>query len=132
MDTTTATLIAVPAAALAALVASGVYYGALADVLARTRTTEVPARSGGATALVELVRNVVLAAGAALLLIALGLTGLVPALLLAAGLWLAFPVVLLAGSVFHEGVPATSALLHAGDWLLKLAIVLGVVALVVS
>lgn len=129
---TTATLIAVPAAALAALVASGVYYGALGDVLARARTTEAPARSGGATAVVELVRNVVLAAGAALLLIALGLTGLLPALLLAAGLWLAFPVVLLAGSVFHEGVPAASALLHAGDWLLKLVIVLGVVALVVS
>jgi hypothetical protein len=129
---TTATIIAVPAAALAAVVASGVYYGALGDVLARARTTEVPARSGGAIAVVELVRTIVLAAGAALLLAALGLAGLVPALLLGAGLWLAFPVVLLAGSVFHEGVPAASALLHAGDWLLKLAIVLGVVALIAT
>ena len=129
---TTATLIAVPAAALAALVAGGLYYGALGDVLARVRRPAVPARSGGATAVVELVRNVVLAAGAALLLIALGLVGLVPALLLTAGLWVAFPVVLLAGSVFHEGVPAASAALHAGDWLLKLAIVLGVVALIAT
>jgi len=125
---TTATLIAVPAAAIAALLASGVYYGALAD--ARVRTG--PRRSAGATAVVELVRNVVLAAGAALLLDALGVAGLVPALLLAAGLWIAFPVVLLAGSVFHEGVPAASAVLHAGDWLIKLAIVLGVVALIVT
>jgi hypothetical protein len=125
---TTATLIAVPAAAIAALLASGVYYGALADA----RVGAGPQRSAGATAVVELVRNVVLASGAALLLDALGVAGLVPALLLAAGLWLAFPVVLLAGSVFHEGVSAASAVLHAGDWLIKLAIVLGVVALIVA
>jgi hypothetical protein len=127
---TTATLIAVPAAALAALVASGVYYGALGDVLSRVRTAMVPTRSAGTTAVVELVRNVVLAVGAAVLLATPGVAGLVPALLLAAGLWLAFPVVLLAGSVFHEGVPVASAVLHAGDWLLKLVIVVGVVALI--
>lgn len=123
---TTATLIAVPAAAVAALVASGVYYGALDGVRAGT----VPQRSAGATAVVELARNVVLAAGAALLLSAVGVAGLVPALLLAAGLWVAFPVVLLAGSVFHEGTPTASAALHAGDWLIKLVLVVGVVALV--
>jgi len=129
---TTATVVAVPAAAVAALVASGVYYGAVSDVLARARTVDVPARSAGATAVVELVRNVVLAAGAAVLLAALGVAGVVPALLLAAGLWLAFPVVLLAGSVFHEGTPTAAAGLHAGDWLLKLVIVVGVVGLITS
>jgi hypothetical protein len=35
-------------------------------------------------------------------------------------LWLGFPVVVLAGSVFHEHVPVPLAALHAGDWLLKL------------
>ncbi|MEJ2859831.1 DUF1761 family protein [Actinomycetospora flava] len=124
---TTATLIAVPAAAVAALVASGVYYGAVP-----ARATAGPPRSAGATAAVELARNVVLAAGAALLLAAIGIAGPAPALLLATGLWVAFPVVLLAGSVFHENVPAASAALHAGDWLIKLLLVLGLVALITS
>ncbi len=42
---------------------------------------------------------------------------------LALGLWLAFPVVLLAGSVFHERYPAQLAAIHAGDWLLKLLVI---------
>ena len=33
------------------------------------------------------------------------------------------PVVLLAGSVFHEGTRPASAALHAGDWLLKLIVI---------
>ncbi|GLZ44233.1 hypothetical protein Acsp06_04180 [Actinomycetospora sp. NBRC 106375] len=127
---TTATLIAVPAAAVAALVASGTYYGALGGVLARVRRADGPERSGGATAAVELARNVVLAAGVAVLLAAVGVAGVGAALLLAAGLWVAFPVVLLAGSVFHEGAPTAVAALHAGDWLIKLVIVLGTVALI--
>jgi hypothetical protein len=125
----TASLIAVPAAAVAAFVASGVYYTALGGVLARVRTVDTPPRPGGATAAVELVRNLVLALGTALLLSATGVAATGPALLLAAGLWVAFPVVLLAGSVFHEHVPAASAALHAGDWLIKLVVVLGVVNL---
>lgn len=56
-------------------------------------------------------------------------TGLAATALLAAGLWLAFPVVLLTGSVFHEHVPAGLAALHAGDWLIKLVVVLGIVGL---
>lgn len=121
---TAATLIAIPTAAVAALVASGAYYGTLAPA------GRGPQHSAGATAAVELIRNLVLAAGAAVLLATLGVADLVPALLIAAGLWIAFPVVLLAGSVFHEGVPVTSAALHAGDWLLKLVIVLGIVGLI--
>ena len=38
-------------------------------------------------------------------------------------LWLAFPLLLLAGSVVHENVPWQLAAIHAGDWLAKLAIV---------
>lgn len=39
------------------------------------------------------------------------------------GLWGAFPVVLLSGSVVHEKVPWQLAAIHAGDWLIKLALV---------
>jgi hypothetical protein len=37
--------------------------------------------------------------------------------------WIGFPVVLLAGSVFHENVPFRLAALHAGDWLVKLLVI---------
>jgi hypothetical protein len=36
------------------------------------------------------------------------------------GLWAAFPVVLLTGSVVHEKVPWQVAAIHGGDWLIKM------------
>jgi len=39
----------------------------------------------------------------------------------------AFPVVLLTGSVFHERVPPRLAAVHAGDWLMKLVVIAGIV-----
>ena len=59
----------------------------------------------------------------------LGVTALGPAVVLALALWVAFPVVLLAGSVFHERVPVALAAVHAGDWLLKLLVVTAVTGL---
>ena len=46
-----------------------------------------------------------------------------PLLGLAALVWAGFPVVILAGSVLHERVPLRLAALHAGDWLVKIAVV---------
>lgn len=46
---------------------------------------------------------------------------------LATGLWLAFPAVLLTGSVVHE-VPWRPAAVHGGDWLVTLLLVTGIVA----
>jgi hypothetical protein len=48
-------------------------------------------------------------------------------LLLGAVLWIGFPAVILAGSVFHEKVPWQLAAIHAGDWLLKLSVVAAIV-----
>ena len=45
------------------------------------------------------------------------------ALAFAVAVWVAFPVVLLVGSVVHEGVPPLLAAIHAGDWLLKLVLI---------
>jgi hypothetical protein len=42
---------------------------------------------------------------------------------LALALWLAFPVVLLVGSVLQENVPPALASIHAVDWLAKLLII---------
>jgi hypothetical protein len=43
--------------------------------------------------------------------------------------WIAFPVVLLTGSVIHENVPWKLAAIHAGDWLVKLVVVTVIVSL---
>ena len=43
--------------------------------------------------------------------------------------WIAFPVVLLTGSVIHENVPWKLAAIHAGDWWVKLVVVSVIVSL---
>lgn len=116
-------------AAVAAFVLSGAYYAALGSRLAELSPAYAgPRRSAAATAAVELVRNIVLAAvvGGIVARLDLGFGG---AMLLALALWLAFPVVLLAGSVFHERVPAMLAVIHAGDWLVKLLVVTAIVTI---
>lgn len=120
-------LLALLVAAVAAFLLSGAYYGALGSRLARLS----PAYAGkgppaGVTAGVELVRNLVVAAVVALVTAGLAVGG---AVALALALWVAFPVVLLAGSVYHEHVPPALAAIHAGDWLLKLLLIAAVVAL---
>ena len=57
-----------------------------------------------------------------------GTRGLAGAARLATGLWVAFPAVLLTGSVVHEKVPWKLAAIHGGDWFLKLALISAVVA----
>ncbi len=43
--------------------------------------------------------------------------------LLGLALWVGFPFVLWTGAVLHEGTPVRLAVVHAGDWLLKLLLV---------
>jgi hypothetical protein len=58
-----------------------------------------------------------------------GITSLASALELAIVLWIAFPVVLLVGSVTQENVPWKLGAIHAGDWLAKLVIISIIVTL---
>ena len=50
-------------------------------------------------------------------------------MLLGAALWIAFPVILLIGSVIWENVPAKLAITHAGDWRPKLLTITIIVTL---
>jgi hypothetical protein len=50
-------------------------------------------------------------------------------ILLGLALWLGFPFVLLTGSMMWDRVPAPTAALHAGDWLLKLVVISAIVGL---
>ena len=123
-------VLAVLVAAVAAFVLSGAYYGALGARLARLSPAYAgPGRPPALTAAVEVVRNLVLAAVVAGLADGLDTAGVGPALLLALALWVAFPVILLTGSVYHERVPARLAAIHGGDWALKLLVITPVVTL---
>jgi hypothetical protein len=49
-------------------------------------------------------------------------------LLLGLALWIGFPLVLWTGAVIHEGTPWKLAVIHAGDWLVKLLLVAVIVS----
>jgi hypothetical protein len=103
-------------ATAAAFLVSAVYYGIAPAALP---AEPVPQRAMGALALVELLRNLAVAALIAGLLAAGNWSDLVTGLLVGSSLSI-LPAVLLAGSVFHEGVPPRRAGVHAMDWLIKL------------
>jgi hypothetical protein len=71
----------------------------------------------------ELLRSVVVGAVIAGIAHTAHLHGVGSTVLLGLALWLGFPLVLLTGSMLWDRVPAVTALLHAGDWLLKLVVI---------
>lgn len=76
----------------------------------------------------ELLRSFVLAYVIARLVATLKVVGWKSALSLGVWLWVGFPVLLLSGSVMWQNVPVALALIHAGDWLLKILLMTVVLA----
>jgi hypothetical protein len=114
--------------AVAAFLLSGVWYAVFGGRLATLHEAYAhPTRSQATTAVVELARNLVLALVTAGIADGMDVGGVTGGLLLGAVLWIGFPAVILAGSVFHEKVPWRLAAIHAGDWLLKLLAVAAIV-----
>lgn len=108
-------------AALAAFVLSFVFYAVAPAYPPATDSSEAAAdRVGPAQVIVEVLRNLATAALVAGLLIAAGWSGIGAGVLLGLALF-TLPVVLLTGSVVHEGVPVRTAATHLLDWLIKLA-----------
>jgi hypothetical protein len=121
---------AIVVAGVATFAFAAVYYTVLARQRAEVSTfaaemTRPPAWLMG----LELAKALFVAAAVSLLVTLLGVTDFAGAVALGVGLWLAFPVVLLIGSVTEEGVHVRLAAIHAGDWLAKL-VVIAVVATV--
>lgn len=112
------TALGIGLAALAGFILGGVYY-ALAPAPPAVPGHDAPQRPALAQAIVELMRSAAIAGLITGLMIAAGFHGPAAGGLLGAALWV-LPIVLLAGSVFHEGTTVRAALLHAGDWLTKL------------
>jgi hypothetical protein len=114
--------LSIAAAAVAALVLSGVWYSVFGERLTQLHPAYGEGGGGpsGSDVVVELVRNLVVGTVVAGLISRLGVETWPGAILLGLALWVGFPLVLLAGSVYHEKVPAQLAAIHGGDWLLKL------------
>jgi hypothetical protein len=121
--------LAIVVAAVAVFVFAAIYYGVLTAQPADGTPSgaAAPRPSAGVIAL-ELARALVVASAVAGLVALIPITDLLGALVLGLALWIAFPVVLLIGSVVHERVQVRTAALHAGDWLAKLLVIAVVVS----
>jgi uncharacterized protein DUF1761 len=104
------------------------YYAVLGDRLAAARGAgAAPVAMRWWTMPAEVLRGLVLAVVVLGLAAATGADSGVGGLLLGLALWVGFPLVLWTGAVVHEGTRVRLAVLHGGDWLLKL-LALGLLA----
>ena len=114
--------LAVVVAAVAAFFLSTVWYIAFAKQraeLSSTPTVDIK-RPQPVKMVIEIARNIVLASILAYLVARLGVVGWSATIQFGILMWIAFPVLLLVGSVMWENVPWKLASIHAGDWLLKI------------
>ena len=125
--------LAVLVAAVAAFVASSVYYMIFGEAL----TALLPADSVAVDIrtvptwkkAAEFVRGLIVAFVVAYFVVKVGVVEWKGALRLAVLVWFGFPFMILAGSVLWDNRPWKFAAIHSGDWLMKLilmAVILGV------
>jgi len=120
---------AIAVAAVAAFLAAFGYYVAFGRQLAAYGSAAAGnERPSPWLVPVELVKHLVIAAVVAGMVASSDIAGVPGGLLLGVALWVAFPVMLLVGSVFHEKTPWRLAMLHGGDWLLKLLLIAAIVS----
>jgi hypothetical protein len=123
-------LLAIVVAAIAAVVLSTVYYMALGRQMAALHPAyaDPGARPAPWKVGVELLRSFVLAHVVALIAHWTDTDSVATAVHLALLLWVGFPLVLWIGAMVWERVPGKLALIHLGDWLIKLLVVTTIVA----
>ncbi|WP_102192484.1 DUF1761 domain-containing protein [Microbacterium aurantiacum] len=119
-------------AAVAAFILSSIYYIVTTPIEKRALGDRLIDRGKPAVwkVVTELLRTAVVGAAFAWVAAQAGMLTLPGAVLLAVVLWIAFPLVLLTGSIIWERVPWQTAAIHAGDWLLKLLLVALVLGLI--
>lgn len=113
--------IAILVAVVVAFAFSAIYYSLLSKQLqaARGKGAKAPAMTFN-TVLIEIVRTFITALFMAYALV--NVRGVAEAAVMVFWLWLAFPVVLITGTVIHEGTSIKLAVIHAFDWLVKMSI----------
>jgi hypothetical protein len=122
-------VIGIASAAVAAFIASSVYY-ALATPVERKILGDAALDRGRPAAwkvAAELLRTMLVAAIFAWVAAQANRLAVPDAVPLALMLWVGFPVALLTGSVTWEKVAPITAAMHAGDWLLKLLLIATIV-----
>ncbi len=122
-------LLAILIAAAVAFVISSTWYALFAARLAAAGS----ANSAGAPPppwklAAELGRGLILAAVLAGVAARCGIEAWPGGLLLGFALWIGFPLVLWTGAVIWENVPPRLAVIHLGDWLVKLLAVTALVS----
>ena len=116
--------LAIVVATVAVFVVSSVYYILLAGQLVGLSPAWADASRPPAWKIAqEPLRIFVTAVVVAGLTGLLGIADVSGAMRLAIALWVAFPAMLLAGSMIRENVPLKLAAIHAGDWLVKLGVI---------
>jgi hypothetical protein len=124
--------VAIVVAAVAAFVASVVWYALFGNAMTELREADPAAAADSGTSvwtvLFVVAQSLVVAFMVAYFVSRLGIVGRQGAVGVGALVWV-FPAAILLGSVVHEGVPLMLAAIHAGDWLVKLlliAVIVGV------
>lgn len=119
-------------ATVSAFVVSSLWYIALTPLEVRLLGAAAPARGGRpapAKVGLEFLRGALVAAVIAGVARTAHLHGAGSVVLLGLALWVGFPLVLLSGSVIWERVAPVTAMLHAGDWLLKVVVISSIVGI---
>ncbi len=118
--------LAIVVAAVAAFVASAVWYTAFANPMANLSDSAEAASGTPVWTMLFVIAQSLVAFMIAYFASHLGIASLSGAVGLGALLWV-FPAAILLGSVVHEGVPLALASIHAGDWLVKLILIAAIV-----
>jgi hypothetical protein len=120
-------LLTVLVATIVVFVIGATYYAVLGEQLAEVREAAASGEQPSPSQIgVELLRSLILAAVVAGLASQGEIDEWSGGLALGLALWVGFPFVLWTGAMIHENTPWKLAVIHAGDWLVKL-VVLGVI-----
>ena len=121
--------LAIVVAAVAAFVASSVWYTIFANASLELRgiDPQTAATTLASTMLFVIVQSLVVALMLAYYVVHLGIADWRGGVGLGAVVWV-FPAMILLGSVVHEKVPLMLASIHAGDWLVKLLLMAVILA----
>jgi hypothetical protein len=77
----------------------------------------------------EIIRNIILTLVLTFFVLQLGTSTWMEAVIITLLLWIGFPVLLLSGSVIYEGVSWKLALIHAGDWFIKILLIVSILSM---
>ena len=117
------TYISIVISTVTLFVIGAVYYTIFGNELVKYSTAFANQEFTAINALVELLRCTILSFVLVKLVSMLGITTWRKALSLSILLWIGFPFVLWLGAVNHEKTPIVLAIIHSGDWLIKLIVV---------